>query len=118
MLSLLSSLAPTPKQIAAEAKRLADELEAKHLADEDERLKAEAEQLAVLRANLHSQAVAVQNIKAMVPLQLEFTCPHYSRWRSLLLNTVEKYDLSHLILSNEDFSGHAHWRRMDFTVKS
>lgn len=54
----------------------------------------------------------------MVPLTLDINASFYSRWRSLFLNTVEKYDLSDLVLSDADFSGDLHWRRMDFTVKS
>ncbi|TVU03494.1 hypothetical protein EJB05_50968, partial [Eragrostis curvula] len=74
---------------------------------------AEEEQIAAHRATLHAQAVAVPNIKSMVPLQLDYTSSHYSRWRSLFLNTVEKYDLSDV-----DFSNDPHWRQMDFTIKS
>jgi hypothetical protein len=70
------------------------------------------------QAQLHAQAIAVINIKLMIPLVLEQTSTFYSRWRSLFLNTVSKYALDCLMLTNDDFSTDPHWHRMDCTVKS
>lgn len=86
-------------------------------ANEHERLAAELSR-AQERAQLHAQAVAVQNVKAMVPFVLDQTSSNYSRWRTYFLNMMGKYDLLPLILSNEDFSVDHHGLTMDCTVKS
>jgi hypothetical protein len=70
------------------------------------------------QAQLHSQAVAVVNIKNLLPLVLEQTSTFYSRWRSIFLNTVTKYGLDGLVLTDDDFSTDTHRNRMDCTVKS
>lgn len=54
----------------------------------------------------------------MIPLVLEQSSTFYSRWRSLFLNTVTKYALDGLVLTDDDFSMDPHWHRMDRTVKS
>jgi hypothetical protein len=44
-------------------------------------------------ATLHAQAVAVLNIKSMIPVLLDNLSPNYSRWKVLFLNTLGKYEL-------------------------
>ncbi|XP_062213631.1 uncharacterized protein LOC133914559 [Phragmites australis] len=85
-------------------------------AEEAARRLAEHENLE--QSQLHAQAVAVSNIKTMIPLVLEQTSSVYSRWRKLFLNIVTKYALDCLVLSDDDFSMVPHWHRMDCTVKS
>lgn len=70
------------------------------------------------QSQLHVQAVAVSNIKTMIPLELHQASPHYNRWRLLFLNTLSKYGLDTLVLSDADVSTDTHWHRMDCTVKS
>jgi hypothetical protein len=72
----------------------------------------------VEQSQLHAQGVAVPNIKTMIPLVLEQTSTFYSRWRTIFLNTVAKYALDCLVLSDDDFSTDPHWHHMDCTVKS
>jgi hypothetical protein len=71
-----------------------------------------------MQSRFHAEAVAVINIKMMIPLVLEQTSTFYSRWRSLFLNTVTKYALDCLVLTDDDFSTDPHWHRMDCTIKS
>lgn len=65
------------------------------------------------QAQLHARAIAIVNIKTMIPLVLEQTSFFYSRWRSLFLNTITKYALDGLILTDDDFSMDSHWHCMD-----
>lgn len=107
-------MAPTPDEIV-EAKHIVDTRKVEddaRKADEEAR-RLEKEQQVVLGATLHAEVVVMPNIKAMVPLTLDLASPHYSRWRSLFLNTVGKYDLF-----DDDFANDPHWRWMHFTVKS
>jgi hypothetical protein len=70
------------------------------------------------QAQLHTHAIAVNNIKTMIPLALEQKSTFYGRWRTIFLNAVTKYDLDSLVLTDDDFSTDPHWHRMDCTVKS
>jgi hypothetical protein len=69
------------------------------------------------QSQLHAQAVTVSNIKMMVPFILDQTSSHYNQWHTFFLNTVTKYALDCLVLS-DNFSHDPHWHRMDCTVKS
>ena len=42
-------------------------------------------------AHLHSQACVVQNIKYLVPIDLDLKSPHYSKWRGYLLLALGRY---------------------------
>jgi uncharacterized membrane protein YgcG len=77
-----------------------------------------AGEVAVATAALHAQAAAILNVKSLVPIVLDFTSPHYNRWRGLFLNTLERYALVDHVLSDDDRSADAMWKRMDCTVLS
>ena len=51
-------------------------------------------------ANLHAQAVAVQNIRALVPVVLDLNAGNYTRWHDQLL-TVGKYSLQAHVLQDD-----------------
>ena len=77
-----------------------------------------AGEVAAATAALHAQAAAILNVKSLVPIVLDFTSPHYNRWRGLFLNTLERYELVDHVLSDDDRSNDAMWKRMDCTVLS
>ncbi|XP_062185472.1 uncharacterized protein LOC133889047 [Phragmites australis] len=106
----LAALRQAAANATAEAKAAAAR------AEEAARRLAEYENLE--QSQLHAQAVAVSNIKTMIPFVLDQTSSHYNRWRTFFLNTVTKYALDCLVLSDDDFSTDPHWRRMDCTIKS
>ncbi|EEE66911.1 hypothetical protein OsJ_23758 [Oryza sativa Japonica Group] len=51
-------------------------------------------------ATLHSQAVAVLNVKALVPVTLDLNSDNYSRWRGLFLVALGKYALQDHVFSD------------------
>lgn len=57
-------------------------------------------------------------MKSLVPIVLELCSPHYTRWRALFLNTLEKYALADHALLDDDFFDGISWKRMDCTVMS
>ncbi|XP_052152518.1 uncharacterized protein LOC127770748 [Oryza glaberrima] len=67
-------------------------------------------------ANLHSQAVAVLNVKALVPVTLDLDANNYSRWRGLFLVTLGKYALTDHVFSDVPRPDHADWTQMDCVV--
>ncbi|XP_062184578.1 uncharacterized protein LOC133888376 [Phragmites australis] len=69
-------------------------------------------------SNLHAQAVAVQNIKALVPIVLDLSSPHYSKWREHLLLTLGKYSLTDHVLTDDTHPELPDWYRMDCVVRS
>jgi hypothetical protein len=77
-----------------------------------------AGEVAAATAALHAQAAAILNVKSLVPIVLDFTSPHFNRWRGLFLNTLERYALVDHVLSDDDRSNDAMWKRMDCTVLS
>lgn len=85
---------------------------------EEARAAAYAAQVAAATAALHSQAVAVLNIKALVPITLDLASPNFPRWRALFVNTLEKYALTNHVFEDDDFSDDICWKRMDATVLS
>jgi hypothetical protein len=68
--------------------------------------------------NLHAQAVAVQNIRLLVPLMLDVASAFYGRWRESVLLVVGRYSLERHILSDVAALGSPDWVRMDCVVKS
>jgi hypothetical protein len=71
-------------------------------------------------AALHTQAVAVLNIKALIPIVLDNLSMNYNQWKTLFLNTLSKYKLLDHMLTDPtpEVSADAHWRSMDYTVHS
>lgn len=75
---------------------------------------ARAEAAAI--ADLHAQAVAVVNIRALIPVVLDLSAPNYTKWRNLFLLAVGKYALSDHVLSDEAFPLVPSWAQMECTV--
>jgi len=67
---------------------------------------AEADRAAALDAYeakyaaVHAAAIAVLNIKVLVPLVLDRAADNYNRWRSMFLVVLGKYALTDHILSD------------------
>ena len=99
-------------EAAAEQQRLAAEREAA------ERRRREDEVDALLIANLHAQAVALTNIKSLVPLTLDVGSTAYPKWRGLHIITLGKYSLTNYVLSDEVHPDLAPWHRLDCVVVS
>jgi hypothetical protein len=66
--------------------------------------------------NLHAQAVAVLNNKAVVPITLDIISGNYTRWRGLLLVTLNKYTLADHILTYIYRPYRSDWMRRDSVV--
>ena len=67
--------------------------------------------------NLHAQAVAVHNIRSLVPIVLDVDSGNFSRWRDQFLLTLGKFSLQdHIHLDAPVLS--PDWARMDCVVKS
>jgi hypothetical protein len=67
--------------------------------------------------NLHAQAVAVNNIRSLIPIVLDVDSGNFNRWRDQFLLTLSKFSLQdhvHLdaLVSSPD------WDRMDCVIKS
>lgn len=67
-------------------------------------------------ANLHAQAVVVQNIRALVPVVLDLVTPNYSKWCDRFLTTLGKYSLSDHVLTDTIRADSADWCRRDCVV--
>ncbi|KAG8054523.1 hypothetical protein GUJ93_ZPchr0001g29915 [Zizania palustris] len=65
---------------------------------------------------LHAQAVAVLNIKSLVPATLDLATANYTKWRGLFLVTVGKYALTDHVLKDDYHPHRADWVRMDCVV--
>jgi hypothetical protein len=82
-----------------------DEIKAERVAREA-REKAEADRSAALDANdakyaaIHAAAIAVLNIKVLVPLVLDRAADNYNRWRAMFLTVLGKYALTDHVLSD------------------
>ena len=68
--------------------------------------------------NLHAQAVAVQNIRLLVPLTLDVSSTFYGRWRESLLHVVGRYSLESHVLSDVTAPTSPDWVRMDCVVRT
>lgn len=101
-----------------EQRRAADQRRLEAQREEEDRRRREAEADALLVANLHAQAVAVSNIRALVPVVLEVGSISYPKWRGLHLITLGKYALTDHVLSDNTFPDVAPWHRMDCVVVS
>ena len=85
------------RQIAADRAKALDEYEAKH-------------------ANVHSAAIAVLNIKVLVPVVLDRAANNYNRWCSLFLVVLGKYTLTDHVLTDVVNADRPAWVQMDCTV--
>jgi hypothetical protein len=68
--------------------------------------------------NLHAQAVAVTNIRALVPLLLDTNSTFYARWSESFLLTLTKFSLECHVLSNSVFLESPDWIRMNAVVRT
>jgi len=68
--------------------------------------------------NLHAQAVAVQNIRSLVPVVLDINSSSYSRWREQFLLTLGRYQLQDHVLQDQPARISPDWTRMDCVVRS
>lgn len=62
--------------------------------------------------------MAVQNIRALVPVVLGITSPFYTRWRDSFLLVVDRYTLTDHVLTDTFAPSSPDWARMDRAVKS
>ena len=85
------------RQIAADRAKALDEYEAKHV-------------------DVHSAAIAVLNIKVLVPVVLDRAANNYNRWRSLFLVVLGKYTLTDHVLTDVVNADRPAWVQMDCTV--
>ncbi|XP_066373154.1 uncharacterized protein [Miscanthus floridulus] len=104
--------AEAARQRAVEAARLMRETAEKAAADRAAALDAyEAQHAAV-----HAAAIAVVNIKVLIPLVLDRAANNYNRWRSLFLVVLGKYALMDHVLANVVHADRPAWVQMDCTV--
>lgn len=102
------------------------EIEAERLAREqaarDAAAKAAADRVAALEAleakhaAVHAQALAVVNIKVLIPVVLDRVANNYDRWRKLFMAILGKYALTSHVLSDDNNSDRDAWVQMDCTV--
>jgi hypothetical protein len=69
-------------------------------------------------AAVHTQALAVINIKVLVPITLDRIANNYDRWRKVFLVTLGKYVLTDHVLSDDAHPTRSTWQQMDCTVLS
>jgi len=63
--------------------------------------------------NLHAQAVAVQNIRILVPVVLDVAAGNYTRWREQFLLVLGKFSLQDHVLLDDPPTTYPDWARMD-----
>jgi hypothetical protein len=71
---------------------------------------------AEVRNVLHTQAVAVLNVKALVLLTLNLAAANHSRWRGLFLVILGKYALTDHVTSDVPLLDQADWTQMECVV--
>ena len=99
------------RERAAEAERLQREAAAKAAADREAALDA----LEAKHAAVHAQAIAVVNIKVLIPITLDRAANNYDRWRKLFLVILGKYALTDHVLSDAAYPERSAWVQMDCT---
>jgi hypothetical protein len=67
-------------------------------------------------STLHSQAVSILNIKALVPITLDLAAGNYTRWRGLFLVVLGKYTLTDHIILDTPPPDQPDWMQMDCVV--
>jgi hypothetical protein len=89
---------------------------------EREARQAEADRSAALDAYeakyaaVHAAAIAVLNIKVLVPLVLDRAADNYNRWRAMFLTVLGKYALIDHVLSDVVNANRPAWVQMNCTV--
>jgi hypothetical protein len=69
-------------------------------------------------AAVHAQALAVVNIKVLIPITLDRVANNYDRWRKVFLIILGKYALTDHVLSDDAHPTRSAWVQMDCTVLS
>ena len=98
------------------------ETDAERQAREERARRAEADRVAALDAYeaqyvaVHAAAIAVLNIKVLVPLVLDRAADNYNRWRSMFLVVLGKYALTDHVLSDVINADRSAWVQMNCTV--
>ena len=91
-------------------------------AAEARRRQAEAARTAALdkyeadHADVHAAAIAVLNIKVLVPIVLDRVANNYTRWRALFLVVLGKYALTDHVLTDVVNDDRPAWLQMNCTV--
>ena len=91
-------------------------------AAEARRRQAEAARTAALdkyeadHADVHAAAIAVLNIKVLVPVVLDHVANNYNRWRTLFLIVLGKYALTDHVLTDVVNDDRPAWVQMNCTV--
>jgi hypothetical protein len=91
-------------------------------AEDARRHQAEAARTATLdayeakHADVHATAIAVLNIKVLVPVVLDCTANNYNRWRALFLIVLGKYALTDHVLTDMVSADWPTWVQMDCTI--
>jgi hypothetical protein len=67
-------------------------------------------------ADVHATAIAVLNIKVLVPVVLDRTANNYNRWRALFLVVLGKYALTNHVLTDVVNADRPAWVQMDCTI--
>jgi len=67
-------------------------------------------------ADVHAAAIAVLNIKVLVPVVLDRVANNYTRWRALFLVVLGKYALTDHVLNDVVNADRPAWVQMDRTV--
>lgn len=107
------------ERIRLEVERARLDADRKRLEDDERAFRDQQNALeATTIAALHAQAVAVINIRALIPVVLDYDSPNYTKWRGLFLLLVGKYALSDHVLSDDAYPIDPAWNRMECTVLS
>jgi hypothetical protein len=107
-----------------DAERAAREQREKAAADAEAERARQAERALVitnaqaLTTSLHAQAVAVQNLRDLVPIVLDRHSTQYSQWCGLFLNTLGKYALADHVNLDAAPQDIGDWDAMECTVRS
>ena len=101
-------MAPDPDATAEEERRqrqAAEAAAAKAAANREAALDA----FNTKHAAVHAQALAVVNIKVLVPITLDRIANNYDRWRKVFLVTLGKYVLTDHVLSDDAHPTRSTW---------
>ena len=109
-------------QAEADARRREEEAAERARLDEERRLKKAVDLELVLAeqeataASLHVQAVAVLNIRSLVPITLDLASNNYAKWRRLIIVVLRKYALTDHVLSDDLRLDRPSWASMESTI--
>ena len=98
------------------------ETDAEREAEDARRRQAEAARTAALdayeakHADVHAAAIAVLNIKVLVPVILDRASNNYNHWRALFLIVLGKYALTDHVLTDVVNADRPAWVQMDCTI--